>query len=310
MKFIMPAWLQLLRPKQWIKNSFLFLPMFFGGELFSIRCWINSLCGAFIFALASSAIYAFNDARDVEADRNHPKKCKRPVASGKISTKTAFLISALLALTAVILSTITPISLHTPNFTPDHSEIIRLRIGAIIIISGYIFINIAYSLGLKNISILDVMIVSVGFVLRLAMGGIVCNIILSPWIIVMVFLLALFLAFAKRRDDLVIARSSGISPRSSSADYNIPFLNQTLAILAAVLMIGYIMYALSPVTTSRLSSDYIYTTSIFVLAALLRYLQITIVNEQSGSPTDIILNDRFMQICVILWALTFALMIY
>lgn len=284
--------------------------MFFGGELFSIRCWINSLCGAFIFALASSAIYAFNDARDVEADRNHPKKCKRPVASGKISTKTAFLISALLALTAVILSTITPISLHTPNFTPDHSEIIRLRIGAIIIISGYIFINIAYSLGLKNISILDVMIVSVGFVLRLAMGGIVCNIILSPWIIVMVFLLALFLAFAKRRDDLVIARSSGISPRSSSADYNIPFLNQTLAILAAVLMIGYIMYALSPVTTSRLSSDYIYTTSIFVLAALLRYLQITIVNEQSGSPTDIILNDRFMQICVILWALTFALMIY
>lgn len=306
----MPAWLQLLRPKQWIKNSFLFLPMFFGGELFSIRCWINSLCGAFIFALASSAIYAFNDARDVEADRNHPKKCKRPVASGKISTKTAFLISALLALTAVILSTITPISLHTPNFTPDHSEIIRLRIGAIIIISGYIFINIAYSLGLKNISILDVMIVSVGFVLRLAMGGIVCNIILSPWIIVMVFLLALFLAFAKRRDDLVIARSSGISPRSSSADYNIPFLNQTLAILAAVLMIGYIMYALSPVTTSRLSSDYIYTTSIFVLAALLRYLQITIVNEQSGSPTDIILNDRFMQICVILWALTFALMIY
>lgn len=306
----MPAWLQLLRPKQWIKNSFLFLPMFFGGELFSIRCWINSLCGAFIFALASSAIYAFNDARDVEADRNHPKKCKRPVASGKISTKTAFLISALLALTAVTLSTITPISLHTPNFTPDHSEIIRLQIGAIIIISGYIFINIAYSLGLKNISILDVMIVSVGFVLRLAMGGIVCNIILSPWIIVMVFLLALFLAFAKRRDDLVIARSSGISPRSSSADYNIPFLNQTLAILAAVLMIGYIMYALSPVTTSRLSSDYIYTTSIFVLAALLRYLQITIVNEQSGSPTDIILNDRFMQICVILWALTFALMIY
>lgn len=298
----------LMRPKQWIKNLFVFLPMFFGGALLRPECWLAAGCAFLLFSLAASSIYCLNDIIDAPADALHPRKRFRPILP-KVSPRAAMTLSAILALTAVIASFFIP-ETPGPLLCPDHTAMIERWLAAPAIILAYIFLNVCYCIGLKHVSIVDVMMVSFGFVLRILLGGVVCDIPLSPWIVVMVFLLALFIAFAKRRDDLVIAREKGISPRRSSMEYNIPFLNQTLAILGAVMMVGYLMYCLNPATTEQFHSQYIYVTAIFVLAALLRYLQITLVEAKSGSPTEIIYSDRFLQLSILLWLLTFFLLIY
>lgn len=282
----------LLRPQQWVKNLFVILPVFFGGRLFDATCWLHTIPVFIAFCIMASAIYCMNDARDADDDRRHPVKCRRPVASGAISVSQAYMLMLMLATgsfaTAWIFSTET----------------------VAWILLAYLAINTAYSAGLKHIAIADVFIVATGFVLRVAAGGVACGIWLSPWIMCMTFLLALFLAFAKRRDDVVLHDSCGITARRSIAGYNTAFMNQTLGILATITMVCYIMYSLSPEVMQRLSSEHVYITSVFVLAALLRYLQIALVEKRSGSPTAILLHDRFIQGCIAIWLATFALIIY
>lgn len=284
--------LRLVRPAQWVKNGVVFLPMFFGGMLLDPRCWLMSLAAFLSFCLAASSVYCLNDAIDAESDRKHPVKCSRPVASGRVGLTAAYTLSILLGVAAVAAAVM------IPGIWPP------------VIIASYLLINLLYCFGLKRVSLLDVMMVSSGFVLRLAMGGVSCGIALSPWIVIMVFLLSLMMAFAKRRDDLVIAGRTGRNPRRSSINYNIPFLNQVLAILGAVIMVCYLMYCIAPGTIRQFGTPYVYLTSVFVLAGLLRYLQVALVVEDSGSPTRIALTDRFLQSCVALWALSFSVIIY
>ncbi len=291
----MPTLLKLLRLKQWLKNGFVFLPMFYSRQLIDITCIEESAWAFFAFCLISSAVYCINDIKDVEADRNHPEKRFRPIASGSISVRTAVLTTCILVAAAYIVLFLAPTA---------------SKIGCILILSLYFVLNLAYSLKLKNYSIVDVTIISLGFVLRLAMGGIACGIWLSPWIVSLTFLLSLFLAFAKRRDDVILFEKSGVVARKSIAGYNSTFINQTLAILASVTMVCYIMYTVSPEVVARLGSGYVYVTSLFVLAGILRYLQLTFVKEKSGSPTAILIGDRFIHVCVAGWALTFLLLIY
>lgn len=290
---MLAAIISLIRPQQWIKNLFVFLPMFFGGMLLSLQSWTSSLLAFATFCLASSSIYCLNDARDAESDRRHPEKCKRPVASGEVSENTAYIISFILGLAAISIAYFFITSIY-----------------GVIVTGVYILLNILYCYGLKQYNLLDVMIIAIGFDLRLALGGVACGIKLSPWIVVMVFLLALFLAFGKRRDDLVISRRTGKNPRKSSQGYNISFLNQTLAILGAVMLVAYVMYSLSDTTIQQFHSEYVYFTSIFVIAGLLRYLQVAMVDESSGSPTKVAYTDRFLQICVAGWIVSFLLIIY
>lgn len=217
----------LLRPFQWVKNFFVFLPLFFGGKLLDWGCWLQALLAFVSFSMISSAVYCLNDIRDVEVDRLHPVKRRRPVASGRVPVSVAFAMMTLMILLSLA------VSLFGLSEAP-------VTVSAVI--SAYFLMNVAYCFYLKYHAIIDVFIISVGFVLRIVAGGLACDIWLSPWIVLMTFLLALFLAFAKRRDDVVLYETEGIALRKASMHYNLPFLNQTLGLLAAVTIVCYIIY--------------------------------------------------------------------
>lgn len=285
----------IIRPQQWIKNIFVFLPMFFGGMMFSGHCFINALWTFLAFSMMASAVYCFNDVRDAEADRVHPRKRMRQVASGNLSAMQALALMVIMGLLSLAIAT-QLLTLH------------RMMVAAVL--AAYYMINIAYSLGLKRIAIIDVMVIAIGFVLRVVAGGMACGIELSPWIVVMTFLLTLFMAFAKRRDDVVIRLDTGVVTRQSTVAYTLPYLNQVLGMLGAVTLVGYIMYTLSPEVEARIGSSYVYTTSIWVLAGILRYMQMVIAGKQGALPEREVIRDPFLMVCVVCWLANFALFIY
>ena len=285
--------IRLMRPVQWLKNGFVFLPMFFGGSLTSGQAWWHSAIAFFTFCFAASAVYCLNDIVDASADRMHPVKCRRPVAAGLISVAQAIAVMLVCAAAAVVL----------PLLLLSGPAVAWLA-------AGYLLLNVAYSLKLKQFAVVDVFIIATGFVLRVMAGGAACDIPLSPWIICMTFLITLFMAFAKRRDDVVIYERSGTLTRKNTVNYNLPFLDQAIGMLATITMVCYLMYCLSGEVMERLGSEHIYLTSIFVLAGLVRYLQLTIVMQQSGSPTRMLTTDRFLQVCVVGWLASFAAIIY
>jgi len=178
------------------------------------------------------------------------------------------------------------------------------------LISFYYVMNIAYCVRLKQYAIIDVIIVSLGFVLRIWVGGVAAGISLSEWVIIMTFLLALFLAFAKRRDDVILYENTGVSQRKNTNRYSLDFMNQVITVIAATTIVSYIMYTLSREVVERFGSRYIYFTAIFVLMGIIRYLQITIVDSKSGSPTKVLLRDRFIQCCIVGWIGLFIVIIY
>ena len=286
----------LLRPQQWVKNGFVFLPLFFNGQLFDADAMLSTFMAFVAFCFAAAGIYCMNDIVDAEADRRHPKKCSRPIASGAISTALGW------ALAAICLAT----SFVSAFFVGDSWTNVAIVIGI------YFVMNIAYCLRLKQIAIVDVFIISIGFVLRIFVGGFATGIFISHWIVLMTFLLALFLALAKRRDDVAIYEQTGVLPRKNVAAYNLDFMNQAIGIVAAITMVCYIMYTVSPDVVARFEGGgkYLYLTSIFVLAGIIRYLQITIVNLSSGSPTKVLIHNRFLQICLACWIVSFLIIIY
>lgn len=293
----MTSILKLLRPQQWVKNLFVFLPLFFDRHLFDVEYLLPCVLVFFAFCFAASGIYCLNDIIDVEADRKHPEKCKRPIASGAVSQQAGYIIMVICFIISLALLAF----IHRPD---GRSGLLYLVVG------GYVVMNIAYSLKLKQLAIIDVFIIAIGFVLRVLAGGMATGIFLSHWIVLLTFLLTLFLAFAKRRDDVVALEKSGVAMRQSVNRYNLPFMNLAISIIASITMVCYIMYSVSPRVVERFNSPYVYLTSLFVLAGIIRYLQITVVDMQSGSPTKVLLKDRFIQGCVICWLVMFALILY
>ncbi|MDR2511853.1 MAG: UbiA prenyltransferase family protein [Bacteroidales bacterium] len=287
--------IQLLRPLQWAKNVFIFLPLFFNASFGHLHLLFSCVIAFIAFSLAASSVYCFNDILDLDADKLHPEKCKRPIASGKVSKKQAYIL-----MTATF--TLSMLVILVGGF--EH----KLSTAGLIVV--YYLLNIAYSLGLKQIAILDVMLVAFFFVVRVIVGGVATGIHLSEWIVLMTFLLALFLAFAKRRDDVVIFQNTGVTMRKNIGNYNLEFINQVLTLIAGTTIIAYIIYCVSPEVTERFRCKYVYLTAIFVLAGMIRYLQITIVDLKSGSPTKTLLKDRFIQICILGWMATFTFIIY
>ena len=171
-------------------------------------------------------------------------------------------------------------------------------------------LNLGYSFGLKNIPILDIVIVAVGFVLRVKGGAVIADIGLSEWLNIMVFLLALFMAIGKRRDDVLLKLSSGTDMRKAIKGYNLEFLNVVLALVCAVIVVAYFMYTMSPQVLEKMGTYRLYYTCLFVLAGIMRYLQIIFVQASSGSPTKILYKDRFIQATLLLWIASFYLIIY
>ena len=291
----MKSIIKLIRPKQWIKNTFVLMPMFFGGTLFKGNNLIEGIIVFFAYSFIASSVYCFNDIIDVEADRRHPVKCNRPVASGAISMPMAYgLMFLMFALSMAML-------LLLPSET-------YLKVTAILL--AYYVLNMAYCAKLKDYAIIDVCIIAFGFVLRLLAGGFATGIVLSKWIVLMTFLLTLFLSFAKRRDDVLRMNETGEAPRKNTIRYNLTFINEAITITAGVTLVCYIMYTVSPEVVQNFHTDYLYLTSIFVLVGLLRYIQIAVVDKKSGDPTKVILRDTFTQLVVLAWGLAFLVIIY
>lgn len=285
--------ISLLRPRQWVKNLFVFLPSFFNGSITNMENWVTLIAVFFSFSFIASSIYCLNDVNDAGADKLHPKKCKRPVASGSVTKLQAMMtMSGCITMSILLL-------LPVRNF-----------IDTLLIITVYFILNIAYCLGLKRIAIIDVFIIASGFVLRLMAGGVAVRIDLSQWIIMMTFLLSLFLAFAKRRDDVLIYEEKGIRMRESIVNYNSAFLNQIITLLSTVTIVCYIMYTVSNDVFSRMNSPYLYVTSVFVLLGIIRYMQLSMVDKKSGNPTDILFHDKIIICSITLWILTFIIILY
>lgn len=282
---------RLLRIDQWVKNLFVFIPAFFAGVIFNERIILSLLLGFISFSLASSTIYIINDIRDAEDDRNHPKKKYRPIARKLIAEKTASIFAVIIAIislgSAIILS---------PEF--------------LLVILIYLSSQVAYSMGLKRVSNLDVIIVALGFVFRVVAGGIIVEVALSQWLIIMIFLLALFLALAKRLEDVNLLNDGNKVTRKSAKNYNKDYIVSAISMMASIIIVSYIMYTISDDVQNRWDSEYIYITSVFVIAGLMRYLQITLVEHNSGSPDKILYRDKFILVNIICWIASFVIIIY
>ncbi len=285
------AYIKLLRPQHWAKNLFLFIPLFFSGELFLWHLYPELFLGFAAFSCIASSIYIINDYRDIADDKKHPEKCKRPLASGAVSKAAALVLCLLLVLAG----------LGIAYFIKEKF---------LFVIGIYFVLNLAYSFGLKNVPILDIVIVAVGFVLRIKGGAVITGIGLSEWLNIMVFLLALFMAIGKRRDDVLLKLSSGTDMRKSVKGYNLEYLNVILALVCAVIIVAYFMYTMSEDVLQRMGTYRLYYTCLFVLAGIMRYLQIIFVQAASGSPTKILYKDRFIQVAILLWIASFYLIIY
>ena len=292
-KYLLPV-IRIVRPRQWVKNFFVFIPLFFGGQMSNTALLLDALTTFIAFSLAASSIYCLNDIVDVEADRQHQFKCHRPIASGQVSVSAAY---ALMAIMLILSMTVCPMLKGR-----------SMAVGAVVL--GYWIMNIAYCVWLKNFAIIDVCLIAFGFVLRILAGGLATGIEPSNWLVLMTFLLTLFLSFAKRRDDVLRMEATGKPPRKNTIRYNLTFINQAITISASITLVCYIMYTVSPEVTARFNSHYIYLTTIFVLVGLLRYIQIAVVDKQSGDPTKVILRDRFTQLVVLAWMVSFLFIIY
>lgn len=288
----------LIRPHQLVKNIFVFTPLFFDRHVTDWHYVWPCLVAFIAFCLAASGIYCFNDIHDADADRQHPVKCMRPVACGAVSKQTAYVTMSIVWILAIMLVA----------WACIYSG--RIRIGLIGTLLLYVVMNVAYCIKLKQIALLDVFMIAIGFVLRVAAGGMATGIILSHWIVLTTFLLTLFLAVAKRRDDAAIYETTGIKARKNVECYNMDFLNQSIGVLGSVTIVCYILYTVSDEVVERMGSHYLYVTSVFVLAGIMRYMQITLVDRKSGNPTKVLLQDHFIHVCIIGWISAFTIILY
>ena len=286
----MKKYLQLIRVEQYVKNIFVFAPLFFGGEFLNLNLFFKTTIAFFSFCAISSCVYIINDYFDIEEDKLHPTKSKRPLSAGTIKKQNALFLAFTLFLISFCLT-------------------IYININATIYILIYLVLNFLYTIKLKKIAILDLNIIAVGFVLRILVGGFVVNIEPSMWILIETFVLALFLALAKRRTDFVLF-TNGILVRESIKGYNLIFIDIVLGFLSAILIVCYLFYCISPAIESHYHSNLVYVSTIFVLNGLLRYLKLALVDQTTYSPTLIVLKDRFIQVCILGWILFLSFLLY
>jgi 4-hydroxybenzoate polyprenyltransferase len=282
---------ELLRVKQYVKNVFIFAPLFFASEIDNLALLLDTVVAFVAFSLAASGVYLLNDCLDIAQDREHPTKKRRPITSGAISVRFAIVLSALLFVLAGLLMAV--LSLQAAGF-----------------LGAYLLLNIAYSSLLKHIAILDVGVIATGFVLRLFVGAAVTKIELTIWIVIITFLLALFMALAKRRNDVLLFANTGAKARKVIDGYNLQFLDSAMAIMGSVVIVSYVLYTTSAEILEKVRGSYLYLTALFVIFGILRYMQIVLVDEDGGSPTEIFWKDRFIQLNLLCWVIVFGWILY
>lgn len=281
----------LLRIDNWIKNILIFFPCFFGKKITNYSLVLDVIIAALIFCLLTSCVYIINDLIDAPKDRKHPIKKNRPIAAKRISAFKAFLVLCILLIITSWLS------------------LLFLSTNAIYLLCFYLFFNILYSLWLKNILIIDFFAVAIFFEIRLFLGSIVSDVVLSHWLVLVVFFLAALIAIGKRRDDLLILESTNNYTRETVKYYNIIFLDAMVVITSSLLVFIYIIYSVSDWVILHFG-PYFYLSDIFVILCLSKYLYILFVEKKSGNPIKLIFNDHFLLICSVLWFLSIFIFIY
>lgn len=287
---MIPALIKTMRVRQWTKNGFIFFGLIFDKQLFMLEPFLRTVLGFFLFCLVSSAVYLFNDIADVEADRNHPEKKYRPIASGKLPINMA--LAAGLILTAIAI----PLGyLLSPAFA--------------LLLTVYLAINVLYSRWLKHVSILDVMIISSGFVLRVAAGVALITVErFSPWLYMITILFSLYIGLGKRRAEMNLLAHGASSHRKVFDGYTIPLLDQYITIVSGMTIVAYSLYTFS---APNLPENHAMMLTIpFVVYGIFRYLQLIQVGHAAGSPDEVALKDRPLQFTVLLWGLTVIAIFY
>ena len=279
-----------MRPRQWTKNGFIFFGLIFDKQLFMVEPFLRTVLGFFLFCLVSSAVYLFNDIADLEADRNHPEKKFRPIASGKLPVRVALSAALLLTFTAIPLG-----YLLSPGFA--------------LILTAYLLINLLYSRWLKHVSILDVLIISSGFVLRVA-GGVALITVerFSPWLYMLTILFSLYIGLGKRRAEMDLLAEDASAHRKVLDGYTIPLLDQYITIVSGMTIVAYSLYTFSAPNLPENHSMML--TIPFVVYGIFRYLQLIQTGHVAGAPDEVALKDRPLQATVLLWGLAVIAVFY
>lgn len=289
----MISYIKLIRPKQWIKNFFVFAPLLFSQHVFDKVYLIPAIAAFFVFSLASSAVYIINDIMDVESDRSHPKKRFRPIASGEISVKQALVF--LLFLCIIIAGSLT-----------------YLRLIFAIVIILYIVTNLLYSLRVKNVVLLDVFFISFGFMLRVLGGAAAISVVVSSWMILTTIFISLFLAISKRRGELsqVINQDNIEKQRRVLKEYTVGFADQLNTIAAAGTIVSYALYTVSERTVTTFGTEKLIYTTPFVIYGIFRYMYLMHKKNAGESPTSIVTKDIPIIINVFMWFIFSIVIIY
>lgn len=280
-----------MRLKQWTKNGFVLAGLIFDGKLFQPATVLAALVVMLGFCLISSSVYILNDLVDIEKDRLHPRKRLRPLPSGQLNPTFAKVAAILLAV----------VSLLSTGY---------VSLGAGLVVAAYLLLNIWYSFHLKNLVIIDVMMIALFFVLRVVAGVIVVDVSnFSPWLYVCVSLLALFLGFGKRRHEFALLEEGAANHRASLAHYNLPLLDQILGIVTTGNLLAYTLYTFEAKTALAQDSHMLLTVP-FILYAAFRYLYLIHVEKRGGAPEDLLFEDRPFLLSVLLWGLSVVVVIY
>jgi 4-hydroxybenzoate polyprenyltransferase len=280
-----------LRPEQWTKNLILFGGLLFGQRLFDLRSVLYATAAFVVFCALSGVVYLLNDVADRDADRRHPLKRHRPIASGALATSTALVAAGVIGALALVAA-----------------FLLRVQFG--LFAAGYVALLTFYSGPLKHVVIIDVLTIAIGFVLRAAAGAVVIDVPISNWLLFVTILGALFLALSKRRHELVLLADGATSHRPILQEYTPYLLDQMISVVTASTLVAYAFYTVNPETVEKFHTNHLGLTLPFLLYGIFRYLYLVHQKEGGGSPSAMLLNDRPLLICVALWALTVALIIY
>jgi len=280
-----------IRPRQWTKNLILFAGIIFAHRFFNGEAVLRSVLAFLDFCLLSASVYLLNDLKDVETDRLHPVKCYRPIASGKIGLKTASVYFAVMAAAGIGLA---------------------MYIGGqyLIVAGAYFLMMIMYSLRLKHIVIVDMMVIAAGFVLRAVAGAVAVGVMISSWLLVCTTSLALFLVIAKRRHEVVLLGDNAKGHRKILEEYGDKFLDQMIAIVTALTLISYILYTVDQTTIEKFHTHRLILTAPFVLYGIFRYLYLVYQKNMGGKPEEVLLNDLPLMAAIGLWVVTAMAIIY
>ncbi len=287
-----------MRPQQWAKNVLVFAAVVFSGRFLDVDALLASLLCFASFCLVSGAIYIFNDIVDRESDRLHPLKKARPIASGELSVGAASVAAMVAALAGLA------VALYVSFAFADASILV------FVVVLVYLLLQIAYTLLLKHLVILDVMTLSAGFVLRVLAGGVAIDAQLSYWAIICTILLALFMGFGKRRHEIILLNDAAISHRRSLGEYSPYFLDQMIAVTTASTVMAYALYTMSSEVIEKLGTDKLIVTLPFVIYGIFRYLYLVHRRDVAGDPTRALLTDPPLMVSVMLWFITVVILLY